>query len=48
MVADKMVYGQNVIGQMVWPKWYKTVPIKSSINLAPTDNMNFSSIQLPL
>jgi len=47
--------GQNGIqAKCHWTKWYgqngtnKTVPIKSSINLAPTDNMIFSSIQLQL
>ena len=54
---DKMVYGQNVIGQngmdkMVRTKWYEyngaDKIINQSINPVPTDNMIFSSIPLPL
>src|SRR6218665_857400 len=57
--TDKMVWtkwytDKMLLDKMVRTKWYgqsgiaKKLPIKSSINLAPIDNLIFSSIQLPL
>jgi len=49
---EKMVYEQNGIGQMGWPKWYgqngTDKILNQSSNLTPTENMIFSSIPLSL